>query len=362
MDDNSLEKLNRKRILYLSNIEVPYRVRFFEELSRHCDLTVLYEREKSENRDAKWAASEQSSFRRRCLKGIRIGNENAFSLGILSHITGKYDAVVVGCCNSPVQLLAILVMRLRRIRYILNVDGEVFLDGNGLKTKLKRFFLRGADCYLAAGECAARSLRDVAGDKKVYPYYFSSLTEKELLVNRWNPAARDDFVLVIGQYFGYKGMDIALEAAKNDPSVPYKFVGMGNRTELFRKEHHIDAISNVRLIPFLQKKELEAEYKRCAAVVLPSRQECWGLVINEAASFGTPIVSTRGSGAAVEFLAERYPQYLAGSGDPEDLLRCIRQLREDPAKDAYSAFLLDKSSCYSIERSVRQHLKAFDNQ
>ena len=37
-----------KKILYISNIEVPYRVSFFNEFAKHCDLTVLYERKKSD--------------------------------------------------------------------------------------------------------------------------------------------------------------------------------------------------------------------------------------------------------------------------------------------------------------------------
>ena len=52
-----------KRVLYLTNIEVPYRVRFFNELEKHCDLTVMYERRKSANRDNKWASGEAKNYR-----------------------------------------------------------------------------------------------------------------------------------------------------------------------------------------------------------------------------------------------------------------------------------------------------------
>ena len=76
-----------------------------------------------------------------------------------------------------------------------------------------------------------------------------------------------------------------------DSSIRYKFVGMGKRTELFLKEMG-NMPENVKVIPFLQKSDLEEEYRRCSLLLLPTRQECWGLVVNEAASFGTPIVST----------------------------------------------------------------------
>ena len=347
-----------KKVLYITNIESPYRVKFFNLLAEQCDLTVLYEREKSANRNADWAKSETCNHKRIFLKGIAVGMENAFSMQVLKEIFKPYDAIIVGCYNSPVQMFAMLVMRLFGIRFMINLDGEPFLEGKGLKTWLKRFFLKGAQCYLVAGEKAAESLRNALGDCEIVPYYFSSLTERELQEHReaTKNCERNDTVLVVGQYFDYKGMDIALQVARMDPAHCYKFVGMGSRTEQFRNDFEGQIPSNVEIIPFLQKKDLEAEYRKCAMLVLPSRQECWGLVVNEAASFGTPIVSTWGSGAAVEFLAEEYPQYLAQPNDAESLLKCIQTCMAAKDAERYSSFLKNKSKDYSIERSVQVHI------
>ncbi len=350
--------MEMKKVLYLSNIEVPYRVRFFNELARYCNLTVLYERRVSSNRDIIWSKSHKNHYSYDFLDGLMIGSENAFSLKFLKHIFGQYDFIIVGCYNSPVQMLAIMTMRLFRIPYIINTDGEVFLNRT-FKTIIKKYFLQGAACYLTAGEKAEESLKIIANGSTVIPYYFSSLSQMELNDHSKACAVREKYVLVVGQYFPYKGMDVALEAAKIDPSIHYKFVGMGKRTQQFIEEQGASGLENVEIIPFLQKQDLTEEYRRCAALVLPSRQECWGLVVNEAASFGTPIVSTWGSGAAVEFLAEDYPQYLAKPGDAQSLYQCIKLLRQSETKD-YSEFLKEKSRQYSIEKSVQMHLRAFD--
>lgn len=348
-----------KKVLYISNIEVPYRVRFFNELAKYCDLTVLYERKRSSNRNAEWAKSETRRYRVNYMRGIHIGGENTLSLGAVSAAFSGYDSVIIGCYNSPAQMLAILTLRLFGKAFIVNLDGEPFLKGGGFKFRLKRFFLRGAKAYLTAGEKAAESLRECLGDVKAVPYYFSSLTEEELKQHHLESEAcvRNDTILVVGQYFDYKGMDIALEAARLDESLKYRFVGMGVRTQQFLDDYAGAIPGNVEVIPFLQKAELEEEYKRCGMLVLPSRQECWGLVINEAASFGMPIVSTWGSGAAVEFLADRYPRYLAQPENGESLLKCIRTLQADSEKEKYMAFLTEKSKAYSIEKSVVAHLE-----
>ena len=346
-----------KKVLYISNIEVPYRVRFLNELSHGCDLTVLYEREKSSNREDEWVKSTESMYRTKYLKGIKFGGENCLSFGIFKEIFAGYDRIIVGCYNSPVQMLAILALRITRTPYILNLDGEQFLDRYSLKGRVKRFFLKGADKYLVAGRRAAETMKQIAADREVIPYCFSSLSAQEVQEHGAAEERRiSNTTLVVGQYYDYKGMDVALEAARMDPEHCYKFVGMGIRTKRFEKEFQIP--DNVEIVSFLRKEELEEEYQTCSMLVLPSRRECWGLVVNEAASFGTPIVSTWGSGAAMEFLAEDYPNYLAKPEDSKDLLRCIELCRNSSEKDEYSRFLRNKSKEYHIEQNVQAHLEA----
>ena len=347
-----------KKVLYLTNIEVPYRVCFFNELAKKCDLTVMYERRKSANRDSKWANAEEKHYTVEYLDGHNIGDEYGFSLRILEIVKSGWDVVVVGCYNSKVQMLAIAYMRMHHIPFIINLDGEPFI-GSGIKARVKEHLLKGASAYLTAGVKAGESLGKAIGeDKHIIPYYFSSLTDEELTQHASSSCKREKYVLVVGQYFDYKGMDVAFEVARKDSSIRYKFVGMGKRTDDFIRDMG-KCLENVEVIPFLQKADLEVEYKKCALLLLPTRQECWGLVVNEAASFGTPIVSTWGSGAAVEFLSDSYPQYLARSGDATSLFGCVRLCLKSENKD-YSLFLKNFSKQYSIENNVEAHMRAFE--
>ena len=133
---------------------------------------------------------------------------------------------------------------------------------------------------------------------------------------------------------------------------------MGHKTAEFVEKYDVKSIENIEVIPFLQKQDLEKEYKKCSLFVLASRQECWGLVINEAASFGVPIVSTFGSGAAVEFLGDEYSRYLALAGDADDLYKKIKSAFNDENLNEYSQYLIEKSASYSIEKGVEAHCKA----
>lgn len=352
-----------KKVLYITNIEVPYRIDFFNQLSKKCDLTVLYERKKSSNRDEEWTRSTKSSFKTEYLSGIKVKNEYSFDLKIFKYIFGDYNVIILGCYNSFIQMFAILIMKLIHKKYILNIDGESFINGNSLKNKIKKFFLKGASSYLVAGEKSSETIKKLVKNNKVYPYYFSSLTEKELSNNSKNINKNlNDTILVIGQYFDYKGLDIALKTAKLNKNLQYKFIGMGKRSIKFQEKINNLKLNNIEVIPFLPKNDLYEEYKKCKMLVLPSKQECWGLVINEASSFGTPIVSTYGSGAAIEFLIGEYSMFLAKPNDPKALYNKINELMNYKNIDNYKKYLLEKSNNYSIERSVKIHLEVINNQ
>lgn len=349
-----------KKVLYITSKIVPYRVSFFNLLAEKCELTVIYEKPHFGDRNKAWCCSEEIQHRYRFLTEEEKHSVASFAR-LLKLCWHDYDAVIFGCCNSKVQLAAMTVMRFCGKNYYLNFDGELFAEGRTIKSKLKRFFVRGACGYFCAGEVSAEKIRKFV-KAPTYSYYFSSLDNRVIQQHSSDVqnANSGDTILVVGQYFDYKGMDIALKTARMDSSFLYKFVGMGSRTELFVKEHIIP--ENVTVIPFLQKVNLEKEYRNAAMLLLPSRQECWGLVVNEAASFGLPIVSTWGSGAAVEFLSEQYPQFLAIPGDPVSLFSVVKKCRSLDLKtlEAYKKYLLEKSQDYSIEKSVDAHIAALE--
>lgn len=342
-----------KRILYVSNIEVPYRTEYFNQLSKKIDLTVLYERKKSSNRDKKWSNSIDSIYEKKYLKGIKIKNENVLDIRILKYVLSKkYDEVIIGCFNSPTQIFAIIIMKLFRRKYILNLDGDYFLEGNGLKQKIKRFLIRGAKKYFVAGENTKKKLSKFILKEKIYSYRFSSLTKNELQENENNKNQNiNNSILVVGQFFDYKGLDIALEVAKSHTNRKFKFIGSGTRSELLKKEIEGRNLKNVELIPFLEKKMLFEEYKNCLCLLLTSRKECWGLVVNEAASFGCPIISTKNSGAAMEFLNDKYKEYLVENNDVNRYVHLINAL-ENKDLEKYKLYLLKKSLDYNIENTV----------
>lgn len=354
-----------KKILYISNIEVPYKNIFFNLLSKKCELTVLYERKKSKNRDETWSKSVTSNYKKIFLNGVNIKNENVWDFKIIKYLfNSEYDEIIFGCYNSPIQIFSILLMKLFKKKYSINIEGNPFLSDENMKGKMKISFLKGANKYYVAGEVFAAKLEKILCSENIYKYNFSSLTKNEIIQN----SMERDFnknnsgnVLVIGQYFDYKGLDLALSVAKRISDRRFKFIGMSGRSEKFKEKYDTN-YKNIEIIPFLSKDNLVEEYKNAQMLILPSRKECWGLVVNEAASFGIPIVSTDGAGAAIEFLGNnKFEKFIAQSSNANDLYLKVCELLISKDMGEYSLYLINKSRNYSIEAMVDDFIKGIEN-
>ena len=221
--------------------------------------------------------------------------------------------------------------------------------------------VKGADGYLIAGERTGRALRSLVGGDDVYPYHFSSLTQREIERNALERWRGGNEFLCVGQYARYKGLDVLIDAFARLPEERLTIIGTSSKTDELRSYVSFAGANNVKVIPFLQKEELRSSYRNCKAFVLPSRQECWGLVVNEAASFGVPIIATRGVGAARDFLDDDSP-FFVGPESATELVRAVMlyDSLDSKAKKDISDDLLRRSSCYTVERTVEEHAAAFD--
>lgn len=305
------------RILYLTNYHNPYRDEFFEQLGRRCDLTVLFEQRGDAARDASWFEGvEARSYQEVYLPKGECG---PVSPTMLKTVERGWSLVVVDCYNITRQMATIVRMRRRRAPYVVNSGGMVFETDGTLKRAARGHVLRGDDAYLCAGEACVRSLRRIVGrGALVAPYPFSSLTEVCARELARADAVRDPrLALVAGQYEDYKGLDVMLDAIPTlSDGLRFHFVGMGKKADEFR-----------------------------------------ALVANEAAACGCPVVSTWGSGAAVEFISRDYLQFLVEPGSAASLALTAGEFTSRPEgeKREYSAFLRRKAAEYTIEATMDAH-------
>jgi hypothetical protein len=113
------------KIAFVTNIPSPYRVNFFNEWGKHCDLTVFFEKRQSDERDKSWNNHEFKNFKAVFLTGIKSDVDKALSFEICKYLKkGAFDNIVISNATTPTGIVAILYMRARKIPYWVEGDAR----------------------------------------------------------------------------------------------------------------------------------------------------------------------------------------------------------------------------------------------
>lgn len=351
------------RILYLTNVPSPYRVAFFNALGRQCDLTVLYERRSSKERDPSWSSVQATTFKERYLTGLHYGPNKSLAPSVVKHLADRnYDVVVVGGYATPTGALAILTLKILGRPYVLNVDGPLrAASAQSARSHIKRLFIGGAEGYLATGREAAESLiRFGAESTHVHVYPFSSVSAKDIpksLSPAYQSPSAPFRVLAVGQFIHRKGFDVLLRsAALLGNRYEFQIIG-GNETEEYARLRESLGLRNVEFAPFKSPAELRKDYRSADVFVLPTREDVWGLVVNEAMAQGVPVITTSACGAGVEMVIQGGNGYLIEPDSARALADAIRRVERGlSAGPALREGALRTARRYTIESMAEAHM------
>ena len=86
---------------------------------------------------------------------------------------------------------------------------------------------------------------------------------------------------------------------------------------------------DVTLLGQVEGDQLLEAYAAADVFALLSRREPWGVVVNEAAASGLPLVLSDRVGAAHDLLRDGENGFLVPAGDPAPAARALRQLASD---------------------------------
>lgn len=139
--------------------------------------------------------------------------------------------------------------------------------------------------------------------------------------------AGEGFFLIVGRMASgerYKGHDQLLAALPGGARLVVAGDG-DDRPRLETKAGELGVADRVFFTGFVSEATLAELYRRCAALVMPSRGEGFGLVYLEAMRAGKPCVAARRS-AAEEIVVDGETGLLVDPDDPRQLARCLADL------------------------------------
>ena len=332
---------NMKKLLYITNIPSPYRVQFWNELGKYYDVTVWFEAQNEVNRE--WIIDGMGNrFKYRFLNSITLGLDNHFTLSVL-HLLKKefFDIYILGSYSSLTEMIAIMWFKWNKKVFFLNSDGGFAKKENFLKKALKKFFISKANFWLSAGSNCTQYLRYYGAEReRIYEYPFASIAYEVEDLLPINKVERENFkvdnqlkgkiLLTVGQLIPRKGIDILIKAfikvKEEMKDVSLVIVGSGPEEVNYKDMAKFCEEGDIIFKPFVQMKHLLVYYKVADVFIMPTRYDIWGLVLNEAMSFGLPVIATDMCGAGRDLIEEGENGYIVPVENEEALSHKIMKL------------------------------------
>lgn len=364
------------KVLFLTNIPSPYMVDFLNELGKKCDLTAVFERESSGVRDKSWKKYQFESFLGIVLKGKNIKvnaelDDQAICPQIIRYIKKEvYDAIIVANPCTPTGMIAILYMKLRGIPYGIQSEGGFPKDGKGLKEKIKKFMMTGARLYFSTADMGDQYFLQYGAEKeKIYRYPFTSLYNSEILcelltkeeknrIKRELGIPYEKIVISVGRFIEVKGFDVFMQAcAKLEGHVGIYIIG-GEPTEEYLLLQKELKLTNLHFVGHVDKEMMKRYYCAADIFALNSRGDTWGLVINEAMSYGLPVVSSDKCYASLALIEEGENGYVVPVDDIHAFHEKIVYLLEhDSLREKIGEKNLEKSQEYTLEHMAEREME-----
>lgn len=231
---------------------------------------------------------------------------------------------------------------------LLNADGRlpvvVTVHGSDLRTNLARPAWRDTIARVAERAAAVVCVSTALADELVRE--LGADRAKVLVIPNSFDDATFDYVerathegptrlVAVGNLVPVKGFDVAIEAVaravEHGADVELTIVGRGpQRAALEALASGRGVADRIRFTGYIEREQLAEEYARADAVVVPSRQEGFGVALVEALATGLPAVVTRSGGPDEILGGSMMP--VPGSGltvrpdDAEDLGRAIAEI------------------------------------
>jgi glycosyltransferase involved in cell wall biosynthesis len=269
-------------------------------------------------------------------------------------LRNRYDAVVIHGHQHFTSLLAVLVAVSCRTATFMRADTHLLLRRSTVKRLIRwplmTAFYKLFDCCLYIGT-RNREFYEAHGvsDQKLefVPFavdndFFSRCEAREILRTQRLAALKLDPSLPVVLYAakmtrGKRPHDLvaAFNRASNG-GVNASLILIGDGALRPSLEEQVVKLNcrNVRFVGFQNQSQLPGWFHLSDIFVLPSENETWGLVINEAMNASLPVITTHEVGASVDLVKPDVTGYTYAAGSVDDLRGILKKMIENPKRRA----------------------------
>lgn len=321
------------RFALLGEILAPFRVPLFNALAARddVDFRALFLAQTDPRRTHYRVDPETVHFDAQVLRGWSVrrgGRWVALNAGVGPALRRFHpDVVGVGGWNQPAFWRALAYTRTRRIPLVVWVESterDARSEAKPLELA-RRAMIGSAAGFFVPGEASRAYLHSLGVEDERIEVAPNAVDAELFGAAAVDRAGRDRCTfLYVGRLDPEKALDVLLEAWRD---VPGELVIAGSGTE--EERLRATAPAGVCFTGAVTQEETVQLYADADVFVLPSRSEPWGMVLNEAAAAGLPLVATDGVGAAHDLVQDGENGFRVPVGDANALRQALLRLAED---------------------------------
>ena len=364
-----VEKMTENNsVLYITNLPAPYKMDFFTKLSEKFDLHVLVERETASDRDPNWIKENKCDFDLKFLSGPKFRSSSRISFEVIKYLNSKYKVIIVNGYASPTSMIALSYLSLKGIPFIFSSDGMIPRKPHSIREKLKKALLNKATICMSSGKMNTQALLQCGikeDNIRVYP--FSSIHDAEIEDNqigrdkdsykRKIGCTHKHLLLYVGQMIYRKGVDILVDAFENIKDDDIELICVGGGTPYFNRKSDL----RIQYMDFKDKETLMDYYRAADLLILPTREDIWGLVVNEAMAHGCPVVTTTNCGAGIEMVEQGKNGFLIPANDALEMSKLISKIFHEEQYSDLSYECINTAHKYTIEKMAERTTEIIDD-
>lgn len=178
----------------------------------------------------------------------------------------------------------------------------------------------------------------------------------------WQGRSDEPYFLYVGRLSSEKGLEDLIAAFcsiyTRFSKAKVQLVGSGPLAAALKKR--VADLKMSQAIEFVGTKSLDeiaTLFVQCTALVLPSHSEPWGLVVNEALSYGCPVVVSSACGCVPDLLLDGVNGYSFEFGNVGELAKAMYAVSHfSDNRPAVAQKCLEAISNYTPERAATQIL------
>lgn len=314
-----------KRAVFITNIPSPYRVDFFSFLQKNYpeyEFHIIFSGAGMENR--KWHVEMTELSNVTFLKSRTIIIRKRFDdryvflpVGVEKALAEINPDLVLAMEYNPTILRAVHWCRKKKIPFISWTDGTLNSEKNiGKVQRLSRnYIIKRAAAFVASSTASREAQIAYGADPAKCFLSYLTVDITKYLAKKEHYDARQ--LIYVGSLIERKGLDLLLPAfAKASDDLRLVIVGEGQEKQALKEQiEKLQITERVVFMGYVEGEALRKLYHDSDVFILPTREDCFGLVILEAMCASLPVISSKYADGAKDLLLPGENGYIV---DPED--------------------------------------------